>query len=132
MTDPEKTAAHGADGAVSHDAHDAHFAHTMTVRSLLTVWGALMVFTVLTVWASRQGLGSQTSFIIAMIIATVKAGLVMAVFMHLWWDKRMHVFAFLGSFLFVLLFIGMLLTDKSEYKPDIDRKIADEAAQGGK
>jgi cytochrome c oxidase subunit 4 len=132
MTDPDKTAAHGASDAAPHDAHDEHIAHTMSVRALLTVWGALMVFTVLTVWASRQGLGSQTSFIVAMIIATIKAGLVMAVFMHLWWDRRMHVFSFLGSFLFVILFIGMLITDKSEYKPDIDRKLADEAAQGGK
>jgi len=28
----------------------------------------------------------------------------------------------------VMLFIGMALTDKSEYKPDIDRKIADDLA----
>ena len=67
-----------------------------------------------------------------MIIATIKAGLVMAVFMHLWWDRRMNVFVFLGSFLFVMLFIGMALTDKSEYKPDIDRKIADDVAAGAK
>jgi hypothetical protein len=52
--------------------------------------------------------------------------------MHLWWDKRLNLFAFLGSFLFVILFIGMLLTDKSEYKPDIDRKTADEAAAAAK
>jgi cytochrome c oxidase subunit IV len=54
-----------------------------------------------------------------MIIATIKAGLVMAVFMHLWWDKRLNLFAFLGSFLFVMLFIGMALTDKSEYNRDL-------------
>lgn len=115
----------------THD-HDDHIAHTMSVQSLVAVWVALMVFTVLTVFAAQQGLGSQTSFIVAMIIATIKAGLVMAIFMHLWWDKRLNLFAFLGSFLFVILFIGMLLTDKSEYKPDIDRKMADEAAAAAK
>jgi len=36
--------------------------------------------------------------------------------------------AFLGAFLFVMLFIGMALTDKSEYKPDLDRKLADDKA----
>ena len=116
------------------DTHGHHddMPHAMSVRALVTVWAILMAFTGLTVWASQQGLGSQTSFTVAMIIATIKAGLVMSVFMHLWWDKRMNLFVFLGSFLFVMLFIGMLLTDKSEYKPDIDRKIADEAAQAGK
>jgi hypothetical protein len=31
-----------------------------------------------------------------------------------------------------MLFISMLLADKSEYTPDINRRIADEAAQAGK
>jgi cytochrome c oxidase subunit 4 len=114
--------------AEAHGEHHDEIAHPMSIKALVTVWGILMVFTVMTVTLAQQGLGSQTSFVVAMIIATIKAGLVMAVFMHLWWDKRMNLFTFLGSFLFVLLFIGMLLTDKSEYKPDVDRKAADEAA----
>ena len=115
----------------SHGEHHDELAHALPWQWLVAVWAVLMVFTGLTVWASQQGLGSQTSFTVAMIIATIKAGLVMAVFMHLWWDKRMNLFTFLGSFLFVMLFIGMALTDKSEYKPDIDRKSADEAATSG-
>ncbi len=114
----------------AHDAHHDEIAHPMSIGMLVGVWAVLMVFTVLTVTLSQQGLGSQASFIVAMIIATIKAGLVMAIFMHLWWDKRLNLFAFLGSFLFVMLFIGMALTDKSEYKPDLDRKAADDAAQG--
>jgi cytochrome c oxidase subunit 4 len=122
------------DEKTAHDAHGDQLAHTMSVPMLIGVWGALMVFTLLTVWCASLGLGPQASFTVAMIIATIKAGLVMTIFMHLWWDRRLHTMVFLGSFLFVMLFIGMLLTDKSEYKPDIDRKIADEAAQaaGGK
>jgi cytochrome c oxidase subunit 4 len=122
--------AHEEKGAEPGEHHD-EIAHPMSIRSLVTVYAILMMFTGLTVWAAQQGLGSQTSFTVAMVIATIKAGLVMAVFMHLWWDKRMNLFTFLGSFLFVLLFIGMALTDKSEYKPDIDRKSADEAATAG-
>jgi hypothetical protein len=37
--------------------------------------------------------------------------------------------AFLGSFLFVMLFIGIALTDKSEYAPDIKKKLDADAAQ---
>jgi len=122
MAHDEKAAAHGE--------HHDEIAHPMSIKALVTVWLILMAFTGLTVFAAQQGLGSQTSFVVAMIIATIKAGLVMSVFMHLWWDKRLNLFTFLGSFLFVMLFIGMALTDKSEYKPDIDRKAADEAAAG--
>ncbi len=111
------------------DAHDDHgIAHTTPVWLLVGVWGALMVGTVATVYFASLGLGSQLSFMVAMVIATVKAGLVMAFFMHLYWDKKLNSLAFLGAFLFVMLFIGMALTDKSEYKPDLDRKIADDNA----
>jgi cytochrome c oxidase subunit 4 len=121
---------------MAHDEKDAHgghghdeIAHPLSPALLIGVWVALMVFTGLTVWAASLGLGHQASFTVAMIIATVKAALVMGVFMHLFWDKPLNSLAFLGSFLFVLLFIGMSLTDKSEYKPDIDRKTADDAAK---
>jgi cytochrome c oxidase subunit 4 len=113
-----------------HDEH-AHggMGHVLPASYLIGVWIALMIFTVATVEIARMGLGSQTSFTVAMIIATVKAGLVMAIFMHLWWDKRLNLLSFLGAFLFVLLFIGMLLTDKSEYAPDIAKRLEAEAQQ---
>jgi cytochrome c oxidase subunit IV len=122
--------AHDEKGHGEH-GHD-ELAHPMSVQMLVGVWVTLMIFTGLTVWAAQQGLGSQASFTVAMVIATIKAGLVMSIFMHLWWDKRLNLFTFLGSFLFVMLFIGMALTDKSEYKPDIDRKASDDAAQSAK
>ena len=115
------------------DDHGEHgLAHSTPVWLLLAVWGALMVGTVATVFFAMQGLGSQLSFMVAMVIATIKAGLVMAFFMHLYWDKKLNSLAFLGAFLFVMLFIGMALTDKSEYKPDLDRKAADDKAAAPK
>lgn len=122
MADEHKKDDHGEHGGL---------AHTTPVGLLVGVWGVLMAGTVLTVWCAQQGLGSQMSFMVAMTIATVKAAFVIAFFMHLYWDKRLNTLAFLGAFLFVMLFISMALTDKSEYKPDIDRKTADDLAQAG-
>jgi len=113
------------------EAHDHGLAHVTPVKLLVGVFGALTILTILTVVVTSIDLGSQGNFVIAMIVATVKAGLVMAFFMHLYWDKKLNALAFLGAFLFVMLFIGMALTDKSEYKPDIDRKTADDMAQAG-
>jgi len=45
---------------------------------------------------------------------------VVTYFMHLRWDRPFHTLVFLGSLLFVSLFISMTLLDKSEYEHDID------------
>jgi cytochrome c oxidase subunit 4 len=99
--------------------HDTELAHVTPVRLLLTIWGALMVLTVMTVGVTLVDFGGQTNFVIAMAIATVKAGLVATYFMHLRWDRPFHTLIFLGSLLFVSLFISMTLLDKSEYEGSI-------------
>lgn len=102
------------------DEHHDAIAHVTPVRLLIGVWGALMVLTVVTVAVTRVDLGASTNLVIAMAIATVKAGLVVTYFMHLRWDRPFHTLIFVGSLLFVSLFISMTLLDKSEYEHDID------------
>jgi cytochrome c oxidase subunit IV len=99
--------------------HSTEISHVTPVRMLLGVWGALMLLTVITVGVTVVDLGSQTNLLVAMAIATIKAGLVVTYFMHLRWDRPFHTLIFLGSLLFVSLFISMTLLDKSEYEGDI-------------
>jgi cytochrome c oxidase subunit 4 len=110
--------ASGPEPSASH--HDDEIAHVMPVRLLIGVWAALMLLTVITVAVTSVDLGSRMNLTIAMAIATVKAGLVVTYFMHLRWDRPFHTLVFLGSLLFVSLFISMTLFDKSEYEPDIE------------
>lgn len=130
---PAPAAAHGHDahGAHGHGGHDDHFAHTTPMWLLLGVLGALIVLTVMTVGVTMVDLGSQGNFVVAMIIATIKAALVMGFFMHLVWDSKFNVVAFVSSFLFVLLFLSMAVLDRKEYQPVIDtfENAAKEAAQ---
>jgi cytochrome c oxidase subunit IV len=86
---------------------------------LVGVLGALIVLTVMTVGVTAVDLGSQGNFIVAMIVATIKAILVMGFFMHLFWDSKFNVIAFTSSFLFVVLFLGMAVLDRSEYRPTV-------------
>ena len=106
-------------GAADGHGHSAEISHVTPVRMLVAVWGALMVLTVITVGVTVVDLGSQTNLVVAMAIATIKAGLVVTYFMHLRWDRPFHTLIFLGSLLFVSLFISMTLLDKSEYEGDI-------------
>ena len=61
-------------------------------------------------------------FVVAMVIATAKASLVVTFFMHLAWDKKFNLVVFLTSVLFLILFLSMALTDRKEYQHFIDQK----------
>ena len=82
---------------------------------------ALTIITVATsALGSALGMPPAFAFPLAMVIATMKAFLVCAFFMHMWWDKSFNVLAFLSSLLFVTLFIGMTMMDTGEYQPTIE------------
>jgi cytochrome c oxidase subunit 4 len=92
----------------------------MPIWMLIAVLAALMALTILTVSVTSFDLGSQGNLIVAMVIATVKAGLVVTFFMHLFWDKKFHLILFLTAVLFVILFLSMSITDRGEYQRNID------------
>ena len=67
------------------------------------IFGALLVMTALTVGASRIDFGALNTGI-ALRIASVKAGLVLAFFMHLKYDDKIYAVAF-GSAVFFLVLL---------------------------
>lgn len=106
--------------AHAHDSHDDHhgLGHILPVKLLAGVLGALLFLTVVTVVTGTTYLYGF-DLAIAMVIATVKATLVCTIFMHLKWDKGFHGFAFVGSVLFVGVFLAYTLTDTKQYQDDI-------------
>ena len=110
---------------MSHAAHaDAHthgehnpIAHVMSKRMLLGIAGVLLMLTALTVWTASFEAG-RMEVIIALSIATVKAGLVAMFFMHLRYDKPLHLFMLLFSLVFVSLFLGLTVLDTQAYRAD--------------
>lgn len=96
---------HGSEHREGYD-----FAHPFPVWGLLAVFFALTILTILTVAQASFDLGSL-DVIITMVIATIKATLVMLFFMHLAFDKPFNLIIFLSSFVFVALFIMFTLTD---------------------
>ena len=119
MSDHAHDHAHGAESHA--DGHEDHgLAHTTPVSLLVGILGVLLVLTVLTVSVTSFDLGSRGNLVVAMIIATVKAALVVTFFMHLLWDKKFHLVLFLTSVLFVILFLSMTITDRGEYDKDVE------------
>ena len=95
------------------------FNHPAPKPLLYGVFLALIFLTVMTVVTSNFDLGAF-GFPIAMFIATIKAALVCAFFMHMFWDKSFNVLFFLSSVGFVGLLIAMTLLDTGQYQETID------------
>jgi cytochrome c oxidase subunit 4 len=87
----------------------------MPIWMLLSVFFALLVLTVATVYQSTFDLGNMEIWL-SLTIATVKAGLVIAFFMHLVWDKPLNAIIILGSLIFVALFLGFTMMDAEGYR----------------
>jgi cytochrome c oxidase subunit 4 len=113
--------AHSTDDAHGDgDGHDHGLAHTTPVWLLVSILAVLLVLTILTVSVTSFDLGAQGNLVVAMIIATIKATLVVSFFMHLFWDKKFHLILFLTSVLFMILFLSMAVTDRGEYDKDVE------------
>jgi len=81
-----------------------------SVRRYITVFVSLMIFTVITVAASRFHFAVPIAITIALIIAAMKGSMVGTVFMHLSHEKQAIYGTLLLTFLFfiVLLFVPLL------------------------
>jgi cytochrome c oxidase subunit IV len=85
-------------------AHDEHTAHDVSkhIRGYLMVGGTLLLFTAITVALSYVNFGTQKANVaVALLVATFKAGLVAAIFMHLSSEKRMIYRILIFTFFFV-------------------------------
>ncbi len=100
--------AHDAHAHGDHHGHAPKRDHTPHVTPLpvyLKTFGALMVLTIITVAVSRIDLGTTVNLVIALAIATVKATIVGAMFMHLYADHKFHTVIFASSVVFLGIFI---------------------------
>ncbi len=98
---------------MANHAHESHHEpHVLPLSVYYGVFGALLVLTVLTYAVSFAGLPLSLSFGVAMLVASCKATLVAAVFMHLIWDEKINVIVLAVSVLAMLLFFSITLMDE--------------------
>jgi cytochrome c oxidase subunit 4 len=109
-SDHAVTSDHAAD--IGHDPAeiDKH------VRVYISVFGALMVLTVITVAVSYLDLSTPMAVAVALFIAIIKGSLVACYFMHLISEKK-AIYAFLAvtAFFFAALMILPVLTHNNGF-----------------
>lgn len=103
---------------MSDNHNGSHGLHITSVHTLVATFVALVALTILTSVMANYNLG-RADIWVTLGIATVKAGLVIAIFMHLIHDKAFNGIVLFGTFLFVGLFLGFVLTDSEQYQPQI-------------
>ncbi len=83
--------------------------HIIPFDVYIKIFAALIVLTVITVAAAQVDFGAM-NVVIAMAIASVKAGLVLAFFMHLKYDDKLYAVMFgTGIFFLVVLYLFCFL-----------------------
>ena len=84
--------------------------HILSVKMCSTIFITLLFLTFLTVAAAYINLGAL-NFPVAMLIATIKASLVVFYFMGLKFDTNENRVIFFSSLIFVAIFIVFLYSD---------------------
>jgi cytochrome c oxidase subunit 4 len=89
----------------------------LPLKLYVNVGLALLVLTVITVVVAQIHLGAM-NVVAAMVIAATKATLVVLFFMHLKYDSKLYMVAFVGAIVFLALFITFSMAD-TERRGDI-------------
>jgi cytochrome c oxidase subunit 4 len=130
--------------STSTDAHDAHghaddgavHAHVSSVPFYVAVFLGLLMLTGMTVGQSYVDLG-KLNIVIVILIATMKASLVVTFFMHLRWDNKFNALIFVSTIFFIGVFFAYTLNDtdrRGDLDPDQNMKVWEktgEKAPGG-
>lgn len=96
---------------MAHGAYDTEH-HIIPFATYIKVFVTLIVLTVITVAASRVDFGAFNA-VVAFAIASVKAGLVLAFFMHLKYDNMLNRVIILSSVFFLIVLYFFCYLDES-------------------
>jgi cytochrome c oxidase subunit 4 len=112
------TTTHEISHAAGDHSDDDHSAHDVSkhVKTYLLVGGLLLAFTALTVGLSYVNFGSdKANMIVALFVATIKASMVAAIFMHLSSEKWTIYRFLLVTVVFVMGLFGLTLLAWLDY-----------------
>ena len=84
--------------------------HIVSYRKLIGIWLALLALTALTVGITRAELGGY-KVLGALTIASVKAGLVIAFFMHMKYEEKLLRWLLFLALVTLAIFIGFTFFD---------------------
>jgi cytochrome c oxidase subunit IV len=106
---PGATAAAPAAHPVTHEEHQQH-----PIKLYLVVWGWLFVLSTFSYLVDYFHLQGMLRWTLILLFMMLKAGLIVAVFMHMAWERLALIYAILVPPILVLVFVGIMVFE-SEY-----------------
>lgn len=102
---------HDAPAPAHADAHDAGQQHPIKLYLVVWIWlFVLSTFSYLVDYFHLQGYLRWTLILVFMML---KAGLIVAVFMHMAWERLALIYAILLPPLLVLVFVGIMVFESN-------------------
>ena len=84
------------------------------LRVYIVVWGWLFVLSACSYMVDYFGVQGLTRWFLILTFMLLKAGLIIAVFMHMAWERLSLVYAIILPMLAVLVFVGIMVSE-SDY-----------------
>src|SRR5260370_38034276 len=88
--------------------------HQQPIKLYLVVWGCLFVLSTCSYLVDYFGLHGYLRWSLILLFMVLKAGLIVAVFMHMAWERLALLYAILVPPTLVLIFVG-IMTFESNY-----------------
>lgn len=129
------TAQHASANHGNHDDGAVH-AHVSSIPFYVAIFLGLLFLTGMTVGQSYVDLG-KLNIVLVILIATMKASLVVTFFMHLRWDSKFNTLIFLSTLFFIGVFFAYTMNDvdrRGDLDPDQNMRVLQktgEDAPGG-
>jgi cytochrome c oxidase subunit IV len=100
---------HAAAGTATHAEGQQH-----PIKLYLVVWGWLFVLSACSYLVDYVGLHGYLRWSLILLFMVLKAGLIVAVFMHMAWERLALAYAILLPPVFVLVFVAIMMVE-SDY-----------------
>jgi cytochrome c oxidase subunit 4 len=84
--------------------------HIVTKKQYALIFGILMVLTLATTAIGMVDLG-RLNVVVALVIATIKALLVVLFFMHIYWSSKLNKLVVVSGVVWLALLLWLTLTD---------------------
>ncbi|SDP91146.1 Cytochrome c oxidase subunit IV [Phyllobacterium sp. YR620] len=81
------------------------------IKLYLLVWGLLFVLSVCSYLVDYFGLHGYLRWGLILIFMVLKAGLIVAVFMHMAWERLALIYAIIVPPVLVLVFVAMMVSE---------------------
>ena len=100
---------HASPAAAAHEEGQHH-----PLKVYFIVWGGLFVLSACSYMVDYVGLQGYLRWSLLLLFMLLKAGLIVAVFMHMVWERRALAYAILVPMFAVIVFVGIMAVE-SDY-----------------